>query len=72
MCNLYLRDETAGRRAVQLIFSFLTCLMPFTQKICFLDCFSGISGDMFLGALIHAGLSEDFLRETIARLRLPG
>lgn len=27
---------------------------------------------MFLGALLHAGLSEDFLRQTIARLRLPG
>ena len=28
---------------------------------CYLDCFSGISGDMLLGAFLHAGLPEDLL-----------
>lgn len=30
--------------------------------IAYLDCFSGISGDMLLGALLDAGLSLDNLR----------
>ena len=28
------------------------------MKIAYFDCFSGISGDMVLGALIDAGLSQ--------------
>jgi uncharacterized protein (TIGR00299 family) protein len=42
------------------------------KKICFLDCFSGISGNMLLGALLNAGLSQDALQETLSRLNLPG
>jgi uncharacterized protein (TIGR00299 family) protein len=38
----------------------------------YLDCFSGISGDMLLGALVDAGLSLDDLREDLARLPLSG
>lgn len=40
---------------------------PF-QKIAYLDCFSGISGDMFLGALLHAGLDRELLLKELARL----
>ena len=29
------------------------------MRIAYLDCFSGISGDMFLGALIDAGVSDE-------------
>ncbi len=36
------------------------------------DTFSGISGDMFLGALLDAGLSEEELRDQLARLPLTG
>jgi pyridinium-3,5-bisthiocarboxylic acid mononucleotide nickel chelatase len=35
------------------------------------DCFSGISGDMTLGALIDAGVPESRLRSAIASLNLP-
>jgi hypothetical protein len=38
------------------------------MRIAYLDCFSGISGDMFLGALIDAGVSPRFLEDTVASL----
>jgi uncharacterized protein (TIGR00299 family) protein len=38
----------------------------------YLDCFSGVSGDKFLGALVGAGLSVETLRERLAGLDLPG
>jgi len=40
--------------------------------IAYLDCFSGISGDMLLGAMVDAGLSLDDLRGDLARLPLSG
>ncbi len=41
------------------------------MRIAYADCFSGISGDMFLGALVDAGLALDDLRADLARLDLP-
>jgi uncharacterized protein (TIGR00299 family) protein len=38
----------------------------------FLDCFSGISGDKFLGALVGAGLDPDVLRDRLALLDIDG
>src|SRR3981189_1380505 len=38
------------------------------MRISYLDCFSGISGDMFLGALVDAGVSPKLLEETVAAL----
>ncbi len=38
------------------------------MRIAYLDCFSGISGDMFLGALLDAGVSPSLLRDTVASL----
>jgi len=40
------------------------------MRIGYLDCFSGISGDMFLGALLDAGLPAGVLEETVAALNL--
>ena len=42
------------------------------MKTAYLDCFSGISGDMFLGALLDAGLPFDDLEKTLATLPLEG
>jgi len=41
-------------------------------RTAYFDCFSGISGDMTLGALIDAGLSFDELRAHLATLNVPG
>ena len=42
------------------------------MKAAFLDCFSGISGDMFMGALIDAGLPLETLKKCLATLPLRG
>jgi len=41
-------------------------------KIVYFDCFSGISGDMVLGAFVDAGLDINFLKEQLAQLHLHG
>jgi len=39
-------------------------------KIGYADCFSGVSGDMLLGALIHCGADLDLLRDELDNLNL--
>lgn len=41
------------------------------MKIAYADCYSGISGDMFLAALIDAGLPLETLQDGIEKLNLP-
>jgi uncharacterized protein (TIGR00299 family) protein len=41
------------------------------MNILYCDCFSGISGDMFLAAMIDAGLPVDLLHEQFTHLGLP-
>lgn len=61
MCSgLHLRDAAAGGGTILL------------KKICFLDCFSGVSGNMLLGGLLSAGLPEEILQTTLAQLKLSG
>jgi uncharacterized protein (DUF111 family) len=40
------------------------------MRIVYLECFSGISGDMFLGALVDAGVPARLLEETVAALEV--
>ena len=42
------------------------------MTLAYFDCFSGISGDMTLGALVDAGISIDVLRVELAKLNLSG
>ena len=42
------------------------------MTLAYFDCFSGISGDMTLGALVDAGVSIDVLRAELEKLNLPG
>lgn len=41
------------------------------MKVAHFDCFSGISGDMVLGAVIDAGVPADAVRSALASLGLP-
>src|SRR4029077_14555426 len=38
------------------------------MRVAYVECFSGISGDMFLGALLDVGVSEELLHKTNASL----
>ncbi|HKM79906.1 MAG TPA: nickel pincer cofactor biosynthesis protein LarC [Candidatus Acidoferrum sp.] len=42
------------------------------MKLAYFDCFSGISGDMTLGALLHAGVPLEHLRSELQGLEIPG
>ncbi|HTN00433.1 MAG TPA: nickel insertion protein, partial [Planctomycetaceae bacterium] len=42
------------------------------MRIAYLDCASGISGDMMVGALIDAGVDFSAIKSVIDSLRLPG
>jgi len=40
------------------------------MKILYIDCFSGVSGDMFLGALLNCGLPRTLLKRELSGLPL--
>jgi len=40
------------------------------MRIAYLECFSGMSGDMFLGALVDAGVAPRIFEDTVAALRI--
>lgn len=42
------------------------------MKIAYFDCFSGVSGDMALGALLACGADEAAFRQALAGLSVPG
>lgn len=42
------------------------------MKIAYFDCFSGISGDMTLGALVDLGLDQGYIKSELLKLKLNG
>lgn len=42
------------------------------MKIAYFDCFSGVSGDMILGALVDAGLALEDLKKSLSHLAIKG
>ena len=42
------------------------------MKIAYFDMFSGVSGDMILGALLGCGLPRSVIEDTVAALGLEG
>jgi uncharacterized protein (TIGR00299 family) protein len=47
-------------------------IVKMADRIAYLDCHSGISGDMFLSAMLDAGLPLDTLRNSLAALPVEG
>ncbi|HET9943508.1 MAG TPA: nickel insertion protein, partial [Terriglobia bacterium] len=43
-----------------------------SMKTLYFDCFSGISGDMTIGAMLDLGLGLDYLREELRKLPVEG
>src|SRR5215471_14032836 len=43
-----------------------------SMKTLYFDCFSGISGDMTIGALLDSGLGFDYLRTELRKLPVEG
>src|SRR5215467_4356163 len=43
-----------------------------TMKTLYFDCFSGISGDMTIGALLDLGLDFNYLKTELRKLPVPG
>src|SRR5262249_50304904 len=41
-----------------------------TMRVAYLECFSGISGDMMLGALLQASVSQELLQQMVAALNI--
>jgi uncharacterized protein (TIGR00299 family) protein len=60
--------ESVRRAGLTLLARFP--MMKSRMRIAYLECFSGISGDMFLGALVDAGVSPRLLEDTVAALAL--
>jgi pyridinium-3,5-bisthiocarboxylic acid mononucleotide nickel chelatase len=48
------------------------CAAKDSMKLAYFDCFSGISGDMTLAALVDAGLPADLLRSELQSLQISG
>ena len=44
--------------------------MSLQRKVLLYECFSGIAGDMHLGAMLDLGVPEDFVREQLSKLGL--
>jgi uncharacterized protein (TIGR00299 family) protein len=44
--------------------------MGLHMRVAYLECFSGISGDMFLGALVDAGVPPHLLEQTVEALKV--
>ncbi|HPI97826.1 MAG TPA: DUF111 family protein, partial [Synergistales bacterium] len=42
------------------------------MKILYLDCFAGISGDMFLGAMLDLGLDAEAWKKELRKIPLQG
>jgi pyridinium-3,5-bisthiocarboxylic acid mononucleotide nickel chelatase len=49
---------------------FSAAIWAVPMRIAYLDCFSGISGDMFLGALLDAGVPFELFEKTVAELNI--
>ena len=42
------------------------------MTVAYFDCFSGICGDMILGALLDLGLNRNFLKKELEKLDVSG
>ena len=58
-------------RFQKLFHSQLSLLKDYHQlKVVYFDCFSGISGDMVLGALVDTGIAPEYIKTELSKIRL--
>ncbi len=48
------------------------CLLESRMRIAYLECATGISGDMTLAALVDAGVDPAVIQAAVASLGIPG
>ncbi len=64
------RNDVPSEREPRIVALHLSLATPFCMKTAYLDCFSGVAGDMFLGALLDLGADFELVRSGLDSMGL--
>lgn len=65
-------NKIQSLRPEQSLTVFVKLYLRINMRVLYYDCFSGISGDMNLGAMLDLGIDISFLRAELGKLKLEG